>query len=267
MDINPAVTSDDAWQFLMALNESPMFIPAGLTELKLVPAPPPLNYSWRPKDKALDQEARQAYVAHLRYLADEWIKTGRRGDVESPLERMLKGNLRRTLSAWAAENRPDITFDVSGRTVLRMPVTRIDYNSPVAAAENAAVLLFRGFLDSPFRYRLFKCRRCNAYYYTERQPRGSIKYGTYCPLHRHAASANRSNEKRRAPEHEQKLDLAARCWNRWQKDMTDEGRRAEWVATTVNRKLDRNCTEIKRNWVTRHKSEIEKRSRLFGAAT
>src|SRR5258708_17567775 len=188
MNIDTGFTWDAPWQFLMALNESYMFIPAGLTQQVRVPEPPPLNYSLRPKDKALDQEARQAYVAQLRHLADEWINTGRHGNVESPLERKLNRNLMRTLNTWAAENRPDISFNDAGETVLLMPSTKIDYNAPIAAAKNAAVL-FAVFLDSPFRYRLFKCLRCNAYYYTQRQPRGPIKYGTYCSLHRNAASA------------------------------------------------------------------------------
>jgi len=237
-----------------------MFIPNGMTELTRVPAPPPLNYWLRPKDEALDQKARKAYVAHLRSLADAWINTGRHGSVESPLDRKLSRSLRQTLGAWAAGNRPDITFDDSGETVLLMPVTKIDYRSPIAAAENAAVLLFGVFLDSPFRSRLFKCLRCEAYYYTERQPRGPIKHGAYCPLHRHAASANRSNERKRLPEREQKLDLAAQCWNRWPKRITDEGQQAEWVSAEVNRGLGRDCSEIKRNWVTRHRTTIQARA-------
>lgn len=258
MRLDDSFPPDAPWHFLMALNDSYMFIPR-LTELVRVPEPPPLNYSLRPKDEALDQETRKAYVAHLRDLADEWINTGRRGDVEIPLARKLNLHLRRTLGAWAAENRPDITFDASGNTVVLMPGTKIDYKSPVAAAKNAAVLLFGVFLDSPFRYRLFKCLRCNAYYYTERQPRGPIKHGTYCPEHRHAASARRSNEQRRGAERERKLDLAAQCWNRWPKRMREQGEQAQWVAAEVNRRLDRNCTEIKRNWATRHRAAIEEK--------
>jgi hypothetical protein len=86
-----------------------------------------------------------------------------------------------------------------------------------------------------------------------------IKYGTYCPLHRNAASANRSNQQKRVPEHERKLGLAAQWWNRWPKRMIDKGEQAEWIAAKVKRGLDSNSTEIKRNWVTRNRAAIEKR--------
>lgn len=259
MRVDYSFTPDAPWQFLMALNASYMFIPQ-LTELERIPAPPPLNYSWRPKDNALDQEVREACVSHLRRLADEWINSGRWGDVDSPLERELNSELRWILNVWAGANKPDITFDKSGNTVLQMPPIEIDYKSPVAAAKNAAVLLFGVFLDTPFRSRLFKCQQCKIYYYTERKPRGPIKYGTYCSLHRHAASARRSNEQRRGPEHERKLDLAAQCWKRWPKRMTDKGQQAEWVAAEVNRRLDRVYSEIKRNWVTRNRAAIASRT-------
>jgi hypothetical protein len=121
------------------------------------PRTAPFELLVAPERSSPREEARQAYVANRRQLADAWINTGRRGDVEVPRERKLNQNLWRTLHDWAAENRPDISFADSGETVLVMPATKIDYKSPIAAAKKAAVLLFGVFLDSPFRSRLFKC--------------------------------------------------------------------------------------------------------------
>jgi hypothetical protein len=261
--IDQGFSPDAPLHFLMALNDSPFIIPSFVSS-KRVPGPPPLNFSLRSKDEALEQEASEAYIDHLRRLADEWIDSGksRSGEGENPVERRLTPNLRELLDGWASRNKPFIGFKPSGDIVLFMPACKMDFSSPLEAARNEAVRLFATFMDSPHRSRLCKCRRCNVYYYTQRQPRGYIKNGTYCPKHRNSASANRSNLRRRIPERKRKLNLASRCWGRWPKRLTDAGTQAQWVAETVNEKLDRYCTPISRNWVTRNRAEIGAEAQL-----
>src|ERR1039457_1430557 len=136
----------------MALNDSPFIIPSFVSS-KRVPGPPPLNFSLRSKDEALEQEASEAYIDHLRRLADEWIDSGksRSGEGENPVERRLTPNLRELLDGWASRNKPFIGFKPSGDIVLFMPACKMDFSSPLEAARNEAVRLFATFMDSPHR--------------------------------------------------------------------------------------------------------------------
>lgn len=244
----------------MGLNGNREFI-RDFVELEEVPGQP---HSLRPKDKILDERVRQAYVQHLRRLADAWIDTGRRDDIESPRERNLRDFDRkcyRDIEKWHAENRPYLGFDESGETTVIMPWVNLDIRSPSATAHAEAVNLFSRFLDSDYRTRLLKCRMCETYFYSKREPRAVIKNGPYCDKHRHVASAMRSNARKRAPERSRKLELAAHWWGRWPKRLAGEGRQAEWVAEKVNRGLDKRHTPIKRNWITRNRVEIARQAK------
>jgi hypothetical protein len=244
--------SDDPQWFLMALNGASTFFPPFVA-----------------RERVID-----AFLTHLRLLADEWIATARDADgvAEEPCNRRLTRGLKRRLSFWAAANKPDFFFDTSGELVLLLPVCKLNFKGegvliePREAAEQEAVRRFVFFLDSPYRYRLCKCLSCGEYYYTERQPqdgpKGLIKYGTYCPRHRHVASAKRANEQRRGPAQERRLEIAAKWWGRWPNEVDgDPGKQAEWVARKVNAEANPQWTPIARNWVTRHRAEIERRSR------
>jgi hypothetical protein len=213
----------------------------------------------RPKDEALDQQVCDAYIARLRQLTDQWIETARDtvGEGESPLDRKLSGPLHKVLSDWASRNRPDISFDRSGNTVVLMPACKMNFSSPLEAALEDAVRFFARFLESPLRYQLCNCRSCGEYYCTQRLPRGVIKYGTYCEKHRHIASAKRANERTRVPEHARKIELAKKVWSKWPKRITDEGGQAQWIAEQVNKNLQYDETPIKRNWVTRYRAAIQ----------
>jgi len=263
--------SDAPHRFLMVLKGSWTFIPV-FVDQKRVPAPPPLHYEFAPKDEALNKQAQETFVSHMRGLADEWINTGRdaSGEGEEPGKRMLTTGLKRIMSEWAAGNRPDIRFDESGELVVSMPVRKVNFTGdgvpigPLDAAKQEAVRWFAGFLDSPYAYRLCKCRSCNEYYYTERRAKGWIEYGTYCPRHRHLASAMRSYEARQAPAQERRLDVAAQYWGKWPKSMsTDECKQLQWIAKKVNENVSLKWTPIRRNWVTLHGAEIETRNRAL----
>lgn len=258
---------DTAQHFLMALRGNYMFVPT-FAEQERVPAPPPLNFYIRPKDKALDQETRGTFLSHLRKLTDGWIETGRgTGDGDEPSKRKLTMAIKRVLNKWASGNKPDIGFEESGEWVLRLPVCKTNFTGegmhlePVDAAKQEAVRRFAEFLDSPYRYRLCKCRVCDEYYYTQRQPKGFIKYGTHCPRHRHSVSARRSYDAKQGPAQEEKLEVAARHWGTWPKDLErDEVRQAQWIANKVSEGVSSKWTPVKRNWVTLHRTEIEARS-------
>jgi hypothetical protein len=250
---------DAPQQFVMALNGHLQFIPR-FVEQKRIPAPAPWNVWLRPKDGELDQQVCAAYIARLRDLADQWIETGREkaGEGESPRERKLNDQMYEILNGWASRNQPDLAFDDRGKTVVWMPACKMDFSSPLEAALEDAVRFFASFLDSPYRYQLCKCRSCGKYYFTQRKPHGFIKYGTYCEKHRHTASAERANDRKRAPERQRKLELAKKFWRKWPKRITDQGGQAQWVAGQVNNNLKHDETPIKRHWVTRYQAEIQR---------
>lgn len=278
MRIEAGFTSDFPRLYLTALNHSPIFIPT-FAEQERVPAPPPLDFLLRVKDHALDRQCREAFMSRLCSLNDEWIGTGRdaSGEGEDPNKRNLRGQLWHVVNDWWAYNRPDVLAEDSGEPKLSLSVLKVNFTgddvllAPVDAAKEEAVRWFAWFLNLPHRYRLCKCRSCGEYYYIERRPKGFIKYGTYCLRHRHLASAKRANERRRAPERERKLDLAVRSWGKWPRRLKDFASQAQWVAERVNEKVCPQQSPIKRNWVTRHRREIEteanRRSKRLEEAT
>jgi hypothetical protein len=261
--------------FLMTLNSSREFIQT-LADMERSPAPPSLKFHLRVKDVALNQQLQDAFLSHLRYLVDEWIATGRDnfGQGEEPGKRKLAPGtgLKRILSKWAAGNKPDIRFDASGELVVEMPVHKRNFTgegiplTPEEAAKQEAVRWFGGFLDSQYRYRLCKCRSCHVHYYTERQPKGRIEYGTYCARHRHTASAMRSYEANNGPAQKRRLEVAAQWWGRWPKKLEgNEDQQRVWIARKVNENVSPKWTRISRNWVTLHREEIERLSRELQA--
>jgi hypothetical protein len=264
MHIDEGFSPDAPWHFLLALNDSPVIMP-NFVESERVPKPPPVNFSRRSKDEALEQQAGKAYIEHLRSLADEWIDSGKASQGgEDPAQRKLSSSLLELLNGWTSRNKPLIGFKSSGDIVLFMPACKLDFRAPLESARDEAVRLFATFMTSPQRCMLYKCRRCKVYYFTQRRPRGFIKNGTYCPEHRNSASANRSNQRKREPERARKLDLASRCWGCWPKRLTEAGTQAQWVAETANEKLEHYYTPISRNWVTRNRAEIEAMAQLRG---
>jgi hypothetical protein len=269
-------TSDFPEELLLALNGSRAFMP-NFAGLERTPAPPPLKFSLRVKDEALHRRSQEAFLSRLRGLADAWIETGREasGEGEDPNRRKLTRGLRRVVNEWWARNRPDVIAEYDGEPALSMPLFKVNFTGdgtplqPMDAASEEAVRWFSWFLNLPHRLRLCKCRSCSEYYYTGHRPKGRISYGTYCPTHRHRQTARRSNERRRVPIREQKLDIAARCWGTWPKTVRGDGRQAQWVAEKINEQIRKefDWAPVKRNWVTHHGAEIERRSReLCGTA-
>lgn len=267
MRLEPGFERDAPYQVLMALNWAPTLIPVFAEQIR-IPAPPPLNFSLRPKNAELHKATQEAFVKELRSLVDAWIETGRdpSGFGEEPRGRKLLGNLRQTVNGWWARNRPDVLAGESGEPEILMPVHKINFTgnglliNPLDAVREEAIRWFAWFLNFPHRYRLCKCRLCEEYYLTQREPRGRIEYGTYCARHRHQASATRSYEAKHGPAVARRLDVAAKYWGKWPKAVGgDAGKRAQWVATKVNIELPK-WTPIRRNWVTLHHREIELRS-------
>lgn len=255
--------ADTSQAFLTLLNgQYVRFIP-GFVEQEVVPGPQS-GFRLRPKDASLDQAVREVYVNRLRALVDAWIETGRTDAADEPSQRKLTRELKLTLWKWGERNPPELGFEDSGETVVYLPAPRINYGSPLATALNNAIQFFARFLDSPYRFRLFKCQRCAVYYFSKREPRSVIKFGTYCPAHRHQATAKRSNARRRDPERETKLQLAVETWLRAPEGLSDT-KKLEQVVREVNAALRKSkrlhrCGPIQRNFVTRHRAEIESRA-------
>jgi len=225
-------------------------------------------------DEILRQRSQEAFLVHLRSLADQWIATGRTSGEygEDPRKRALTTALKITLNKWAAGNKLDSRFDDAGEWIVSLPVVKISFAGEgvlitlIEAAVQEAVRLFAAFFDSPYRYLLCQCRSCNTYYFSQRQRKSLIKYGTYCRRQRRIASALRSYKAKRASAQERRLQVAAIWKNKFPKDIQgDWPKEAAWIASKVNDNMSPIGTPIGRNWVTVNRAEIERRSTALQA--
>jgi hypothetical protein len=253
---NPERADNQHW--VLALLQGHLWFGCGLTELKRVPAPEPLKFTVVPKNPDHDLRAARFHIFCLRMFVDNWIESGREGTAEDPLKRRLSIPLTYTLHHWSSQKRPALGFRVTGQATLYIPGYR-DANTefPFRNAWNESVRLFAQLLDSPYRYRIAKCRRDGCtYYYTKRVPKGPLHYGTYCPVHRQKASAKRSEYRKRNAIHENRIKIANSLWGRWPPEIRSEKSQRLWLVAELNRKQSKAYPEIKINWVTRHLKEI-----------
>jgi hypothetical protein len=139
-----------------------------------------------------------------------------------------------------------------------IPVTSTHPNMPedvVVAANLRAAILFHAFMKAPWRYRLGKCRRCQAYFVLKVNPSKSpYARGMHCSECKNVASADASGKTKRAEREQKLLSLAAGVWSSW-RPTPQFGERNDWVAKQVSDLLGERKA-IQRNWVTRHEKEI-----------
>ncbi len=205
----------------------------------------------------------------VRRHVDEWISSGYRDGIETPLSRTLGRDLLAELDFLDREDRPfSVTVSpdgsVAGRFSRRhMLLPPESIGVPMAHkkwdAETAAyiMLLFLNYEDPKhrvaLRHRLAKCSLANCaspYFYWERlYPH--YERPALCPHHRKQAAGNRA----RKDEREELLALAVKFWPQWTE--RKHPNRARWVAKKMN--AARNATErhIQPKWVSRNKQEIE----------
>jgi hypothetical protein len=123
-------------------------------------------------------------------------------------------------------------------------------------AFDTALALFLQILDSEARTQLFRCEGCQTYFMRARAPKRDIPIyrGSWCTECKNKGGAKRTRDSR----DDRKKDMvgwAADAWLSW-KSNRRQGH-TEWIVEQVNKRLPPGRDYIARNWVTRHKSDIE----------
>jgi hypothetical protein len=205
------------------------------------------------------QRVAKFHIFALRLLMDNWIESGREGAYEDVRKRHLSEPLMDTLMGWSSSRPPELSFRRwDGKPSLYLPVGRThDPDHPFRNAWNTAIVLFARFLDSPYRYRIAKCRASGCtYYYSYRIPRGPLKYGTFCPVHRQSASAARSQNRKREAVNENRVKIARGLWGKWPTEARSEKSKRIWLTAELNRLQSKAYPPVKVNWITWHLDEI-----------
>lgn len=246
-------------EFLLHLLQGMEFLAGGFTAYVKTGLPPQMG-GVRYEDPFHAQRVAKFHIFILRVLMDHWIESGREGMYEDVSKRYLSEPMMDALMRWSSARHPELSFQRwNGAPSLYIPIGR-DHNPecPFRNAWDTAILLFARFLDSPYRYRIAKCRRegCT-YYYMNRVPRGPLHYGTYCPDHRQGASAARSEYRKRNATHENRLEIAQSLWDAWPSTCRTEKRQREWIVHELNKRQSKAYPKIKINWVTRHLEAIK----------
>jgi hypothetical protein len=249
---------DENQEFVLHLLQGMEFLAGGFTPYVKTGSPPHVG-GLRYEDPIHALRVAKFHIFSLRTLVDNWIESGRKGMYENVRARHLSDPMMAALMHWSSKRRPELSFQWwDGSPSLYIPVGR-DHNPkcPFQNAWDTAILLFARLLDSPYRYRIAKCRfpGCT-YYYTDRVPKGPLKYGTFCPAHRQKASARRAECRKRNATHENRIRIAHSVWGQWPRHFRTEKSQRLWVVTELNRRQPEAYSPIKINWVTRHLSEI-----------
>jgi hypothetical protein len=227
------------------------------------------------------QITRFLFLKSLRLLVDSWIDSCKTAEYERPWERIVTTSVESHLMAYVQRNPPALDFTSEGPFLLVAPCVwerpkqlpafartkeffhglgeenreRASQNFPFAF--DVALALFLQLLDSPERTRLFRCDGCGVYFMRTRSPKKDppIYHGSWCAKCKNKGGAERtknSRERRTA----ELVGWAADAWEQW-KDDRKHGPRMEWILNRVNDRLGNYQNHIARNWVTRHKGEIE----------
>jgi hypothetical protein len=246
-------------EFLLHLLQGMEFLAGGFTSYVKTGLPPDIG-GLRYEDPIHAQRVAKFHIFSLRTLVDNWIESGREGIYEDVRKRHISEPLMAALMHWSSKRRPELSFQWwDGLPSLYIPVGRqSNPECPFATAWDTAIVLFARFLDSPYRYKIAKCRfQGCTYYYSDRIPKAPLQYGTYCPVHRQRASASRAEYRKRNAIHENRIRVARSLWGTWPPECRTKKSQKVWLVAEINGKQSKSYSPIKINWVTRHFSEIE----------
>lgn len=208
----------------------------------------------------------------LRAYVDEWLDSGLHSDGrEEPLHRSLTAPRKgwRDSAFYLELCPPAAQLDESGnidfyfqfhdynRVSDRGP-KRFGDREPKIQAEHDAVQRFLQFLQSEWKYKLAKCRRCGKYFAGTRTLHKMYKRGIHC---RACASKVTAIESKKASNERWRvrwMQVAATIWPHWK---AKDGDRAAFVAKKVNKALGPSERHITRWSITHYRSRIEQMSK------
>lgn len=236
----------------------------------------------KPFKKKRTVEAASRLQRELRQRMDAWIETGRSPEGrEQPAKRSVEkleeqtyhdghGGLSPLLRDWywyGSQVPPRAKLQSrSGSTLVAL-----NFGDTNREPSEAATMMLK-ILLSDFRFRIAKCRYCERYCaLREIRPKKAYANGTFCKTaHNRAWSARKRTFDRRAECMDKQLEWAAtklvsalrsrRSNTPWWKDdaLLDE------LVRAVNRQLvrfaSRTVDQIKRNWITLHRVEIQNKA-------
>jgi hypothetical protein len=214
-------------------------------------------------------------AARLRQLVDEWIDAGFTPDGDLPngrnLSRTSEGitavrNCAKTnpCRLFFSERTAELVVCVGSHPETIFPL------SPFTIAVEQADRMFTSMMASAeWKYQLCKCnyQRCGRYFFHPK-PRGPYRHGTFCsPEHQRRASADALTKKRRSDMQRDLIEHAAKSlvgWKKgaaWQDDDAIKVRLAAGLSGRLSKipTLRAGRDEVKVNWVTHHRAEIEER--------
>lgn len=247
-----------------------------------IPVPMPGDKDVAPK--AIRAKVSAAFQSTLRSLTDQWIESGQRNGIEEPFERSVRfkshkfpETIEHTLVQFWNRNPPIVQFDRNLQVISTQSLLRQSSWLPLAGESTASLLerareharaFFAMLMDSPSRYRIFRCENCRSYYLKNRTPKGNrpIKRGRYCDLCKGEASKRRVKEARER-RMAQMLHWAVDAKVQWAADgltvvrWKQKNRSAtevEWIVKIINANLKiENLDPIRSNWVNWNSEKIE----------
>jgi hypothetical protein len=210
----------------------------------------------------------------LRRYVDAWLQTGRRADGrEFPWEKRLSTVGYLAVEEYLQQHPPEVSISLhGGLTVCVGDAVGHPRGTGMLyeAAEAEARRLFTGLIASEQKQCLCKCvfAKCGRYFLLAK-PRKVYKRGTFCcRSHQMAASALALTSNRRAKAKRGLIELAAQQLLNWRvrsADWADDGRQRLRLARELSQHMRRNPNlranrrQVKVNWVTRHRQQIEQK--------
>jgi hypothetical protein len=194
----------------------------------------------------------------VRRHADEWISSGYRDGIETPLSRTLGRDLLAELDFLDREDRPfSVTVSPDGsvagrfspRHMLLPPESiGVPMAHKICDAETAAYIMLLFLNHDDLKFRIAKCTHpgCIQPYFIRRRLRRCYQRAALCPHHLRQAAGNRARE----DEREELLALAVKFWPQWTE--RKHPNRAFWIAQQMNAKRKATERRITQKWVSRN---------------
>ena len=235
-----------------------------------IPALSPSAKAAAPKE--LREKAIREFQSTLRSLVDRWIESGMQGDGDQPWARSVRygapESIEIALFCFWERHPPRVSF--IGETQAIFTQSQIRHSGWVHLADRPesdsleqardyAIGFFAPLIDSPSRYRIFKCAECHAYFVKERMPKKGIviKGGNYCEREK----CKRASTIRRVYDGRDKrlsnmVRWAADAALTWKPDKRF-GPMANWIVKQVRKRQPAGEEPIEVNWYSHNKQKIE----------
>ena len=222
------------------------------------------------------RRANEKFLGSFRSLVSQWIDSGIKDGIESPLTRDVRAvpsgyrePLFDILYRWMNRNMPRPALMNSGRIAILTQQPKyyttderglVKYLDPEQYAEECAIYHFEELLDTPGAHRVARCanRDCGRLYLRRRMRKKEIKRGTFCV----SCLGKGSQARTRASRESRKRALiafAAEYWKEWETGRK-RADRSSWIATRVNRRIGTKARfqPVTARWATQNRAEIER---------